>query len=113
MSAIPGMEYSNPGEAMIELLKRRHLSPIYGGNVIVPSKNDGMVINKVPDVIHMGHIHKNGLAEYHGVQLVNSGTWQSRTEYQIKNGLVPSPCELPVFEAKRYAFTTIDFKEAI
>ncbi len=113
MNTIPGMNYADPEDAMIELLKRRHLSPIYGGNVIVPTKNDGMVIGNVPDILHMGHIHKNGLAEYHGVQLVNSGTWQSRTDYQIKNGLVPTPCELPVFEAKRYAFTTIDFKEAL
>ena len=37
---IPGMSYANPEKPMIEILKRRHLSPIWGGNIIVPSKND-------------------------------------------------------------------------
>jgi DNA polymerase II small subunit len=111
LNSIPGLSYSRPEEAMIEMLKRRHLSPIYGGNMVVPSKDDNLVIQAVPDILHMGHIHKNGIANYHGVNVVNSGAWQGRTEYQVKRGLVPSPCNLPVFEAKKYAFTTIDFSD--
>ena len=88
ISAIPGTSYAKPEKAMIEILKRRHLSPIYGGNMIVPSKNDNMVIDKVPDILHMGHVHKNGMANYHGVDIINSGTWQSTTDYQ----LVAGPC---------------------
>jgi DNA polymerase II small subunit (EC 2.7.7.7) len=57
----------------------------------------------------MGHIHKNGLLEYHGVQIVNSGTWQDRTDFQVRQGHMPTPCNLPVFEAKKYGFTTVDF----
>ncbi|MEM3245715.1 MAG: DNA-directed DNA polymerase II small subunit [Candidatus Micrarchaeaceae archaeon] len=113
IGAIPGMSYAKPEEAMIELLKRRHLSPIYGGNMIVPSKNDSLVMQRVPDILHMGHIHKNGIANYHGTLVINSGTWQSRTDFQIKQGHIPTPCNLPVFEAKDYKVTTIDFSGVI
>ncbi len=109
MDTIPNMSYDRPEEAMVEMLKRRHLSPIYGGNVIVPSRNDNLVIDIVPDIFQTGHVHKNGITEYHGVKAVNSGTWQGVTQYQIKRGLVPTPCNLPVFEARKYGFTTVDF----
>ena len=109
--SIPGTNYANPDGAMIEILKRRHLSPIWGGNIIVPSKNDNLVIEKVPDILHMGHIHKNCIANYHGVDIINSGTWQATTEYQLVQGHVPSPCLMPVYETKANRFTTINFSK--
>jgi DNA polymerase II small subunit len=109
--SVPGCTYSEPTDAMKEILKRRHLSPIYGGNIVVPSRNDALVINEVPDLLHMGHIHKNGYDAYHGTLLVNSGTWQGRTGYQIKQGHVPSPCMLPVYEAKTSKLSVMDFNE--
>ena len=110
INAVPGTSYAKPEKAMIEILKRRHLSPIYGGNMIVPSKNDNMVIDKVPDILHMGHVHKNGMANYHGVDIINSGTWQSTTDYQLSLGHVPTPCVVPIYEAKGNRFTTINFE---
>lgn len=109
--AVPDASYAAPEKAMVELLKRRHLSPIYGGNVIIPSRDDQLVIDKVPDILHMGHIHKNGLAEYHGVKIVNSGTWQNVTQLQLRYGHVPTPCILPVYEAKQGRFATVNFNE--
>ncbi|MDE1857062.1 MAG: DNA-directed DNA polymerase II small subunit [Candidatus Micrarchaeota archaeon] len=109
IAAVPGSSYARPEKAMLEILKRRHLSPIYGGNIIVPTKNDSLVIDRIPDILHMGHIHKNGLTEYHGVDIVNSGTWQDRTDFQIQQGHIPTPCLMPVFETKTHNFTTINF----
>lgn len=109
ISAIPGTSYASPEKAMIEVLRRRHLSPIYGGNVIVPSREDNLVIERVPDILHMGHIHKNAIADYHGVGIVNSGTWQGRTDFQIRQGHIPSPCILPIYEAKSQIFSQVDF----
>jgi len=109
INTIPNTSYANPEMAMVELLKRRHLSPIYGRNVIVPSREDNLTIDRVPDILNIGHVHKNGIANYHGVYLVNSGTWQAKTDYQVKLGHIPSPCLLPVYEAKMHRFTTIDF----
>ncbi len=110
IASIPGLSYAEPEKAMIELLKRRHLSPVYGGkNVLVPSANDNMVIGRVPDILHMGHIHKNGISNYHGVEIVNSGTWQARTDFQIRSGHIPTPCILPVYEMKSHIFTQVNF----
>ncbi len=111
ISAVPNNSYAKPEQAMIEILKRRHLSPIYGGNIIVPSKNDNLVIDTVPDILNMGHIHKNGLAKYHGVTIINSGTWQARTDFQVRQGHIPTPCIMPVFQAKDYSVKSIDFTQ--
>ncbi len=107
--SIPEMSYVNPEKPMTEILKRRHLSPIWGGNIIVPSKNDNLVIDKVPDILHMGHVHKNCISSYHGVDIINSGTWQSTTDYQLMQGHIPSPCIFPVYETKAGKFTNVNF----
>ncbi len=109
IQAVPGCSYSKPQIAMTEVLKRRHLSPIYGDNPIVPSKKDPMIIDEVPDILHMGHVHKNGDSDYHGTLIVNSGTWQARTGYQVKLGHIPSPAVLPVYETKGMTLSTVDF----
>lgn len=106
---IQGCSYSNATSAMKEILKRRHLSPIYGGNVVTPSKSDSLVIDEVPDILHMGHIHKNGYDEYHGTALVNSGTWQARTSFQIKQGHIPTPALLSVYDARTTSLLQVDF----
>lgn len=110
ISGISGFSYAKPEEPMLALLKRRHLSPIYGGNPIVPEAHDYMVINDEPDVVHMGHIHKNGSMLYRGTLLLNSGTFQARTEFQVKMGHVPSPCIVPVLEAANGKLTHLSFK---
>ncbi len=113
IQGIPGCSYSKPEGAMLEVLKRRHLSPIYGDNPIVPSKNDSMVIDKVPDILHMGHLHKNGYSEYHGTLIINSGTWQARTDFQVRMGHLPTPAMLSVHEAKPGVMSVLDFNNAI
>ncbi len=109
IQGIPGCSYTKPEGAMVEVLKRRHLSPIYGDNPIVPSKTDPMVIDQVPDILHMGHLHKNGYAEHHGTLIVNSGTWQGRTGFQVRMGHVPTPAVMPVYEAKSMQLQAVDF----
>ncbi len=109
IQGIKGLSYSRPEGAMLEVLKRRHLSPVYGHNPIVPSSTDQMIIDQVPDILHMGHLHKNGQSEYHGTMIINSGTWQARTSYQIKLGHMPTPALLPVYWAKAMNVSNIDF----
>lgn len=106
---IPGMSYMHPEKVMIEYLKRRHLSPVYGGNLLIPEDVDYMVLEDPPDVVHCGHIHKNGYAQYRNTLVINSGTFQSRTEYQIKQGHVPTPALVPVYELKTGKLRTLDF----
>jgi DNA polymerase II small subunit len=107
---LPAASYMHPEKVMVEYLKRRHLSPIYGGNLIIPENIDYMVVDDEPDVLHCGHVHKNGYSQYRGTLLINSGTFQDRTEFQIKQGHVPTPALVPVYEIKSGRLRTLDFK---
>ena len=100
IASLEQCDYAHPERAMTELMKRRHLSPIYGENLISPEDVDSLVVEDEPDVVHMGHLHKNAYFIYRGTALINSGTFQDQTEYQLKQGHVPSPCQVPVYECK-------------
>ena len=110
IASVPGTSYMHPEKVMTEYLKRRHLSPIYGGNLIIPENIDYMVIEEPPDVFHCGHVHKNGYAQYRGTLVVNSGTFQDRTDFQVKQGHVPTPALVPVLEMKHNRLRMLDFK---
>lgn len=110
IAALPNASYNHPEKVMVEYLKRRHLSPIYGGNLIIPEKVDYLVIEDEPDVLHCGHVHKNGYTLYRGTLVINSGTFQDRTDYQVKQGHVPTPAMVPVYEMKYGRLRTLDFK---
>ncbi len=112
IQAIPGCSYSKPEIAMAEVLKRRHLTPVYGDNPIVPGKKDPLIISEIPDIMHMGHVHRNGNADYHGTLILNSGTWQSKTPYQVKLGHMPTPALLQVYETKSARLSEVDFNFA-
>jgi DNA polymerase II small subunit/DNA polymerase delta subunit B len=51
------------------------------------------------------------VANYHGVDIINSGTWQATTEFQLVQGHIPSPCIMPVYETKANKFTNISFNK--
>ncbi|MCS7129994.1 MAG: DNA-directed DNA polymerase II small subunit [Archaeoglobaceae archaeon] len=98
VTKIPRLSYDAPHKGMEELLKRRHLCPLYGSrSPIAPEKEDNLVIEEIPDVIHSGHVHTFGIGFYRGVFLVNSSTWQSQTEFQKKVNLKPMPCNVAVY----------------
>jgi DNA polymerase II small subunit len=96
---IPGLSYGAPEKAMIEMLRRRHLCPIYGSKVsIAPEREDHYVISRLPAVLHCGHVHTVGVARYKGVVVINSGTWQSQTEFQKKMNIQPQPASIPIID---------------
>ena len=108
---VPGLSYTRPETAMREMLIHRHLSPVYGENPIVPERRDYMLIADEPDVMHMGHLHKNGAMKYRGTLIVNSGTFQDRTEFQVRMGHVPTPGIVPVLELKNKQLSHLNFME--
>jgi DNA polymerase II small subunit len=92
VTALPRASYTEPAISMIELLKKRHLAPIYGGKTeLAPLDRDWMVIDTPPDVVHFGHAHHNAVDTYRGVQIINSGTFPSQTDFMRKQGVVPTP----------------------
>ncbi len=81
-----------PQLAMIELLRRRDLSTGFGlTQPYVPEKRDFMLIREEPDFYFAGDMHHKGYAQYKGCMCVNAGTWQERTDYQIRMGHIPTP----------------------
>lgn len=99
VSTIPGMNYHRPLDAMREMLKMRHLAPIYGGKTpIAPEAEDHLIIEDVPDIFATGHVHSVGVDTYRGVLLVNSSTWQAQTPYQKMRNIEPLPARLPIVD---------------
>ncbi|HUL39107.1 MAG TPA: metallophosphoesterase, partial [Methanomassiliicoccales archaeon] len=97
VNAIQGLTYNRPLEAMREMLRRRHLAPIYGGKTaIAPEKKDHLVIEQVPDIFVTGHVHSAGISDYRGVRMINASTWQDQTSFQRMHNFVPDPAKVPM-----------------
>lgn len=106
----PNARFDAPEKAMKLLLQGRHLAPIYGQRTpIAPGKRDCLVIERVPDIFHAGHVHVEGHDRYRGVLVVNSGAWQGQTEYMNKLGLKPTPGVVPVVNLQTLEVTTLSF----
>lgn len=99
VTSLPGMSYGRPLAAMIEMLRRRHLAPIYGGKTpLAPEKADHMIIDSVPSIFATGHVHSLGVGEYRGVTILNSSTWQAQTSYQRIHNIAPRPGMVPIVD---------------
>ena len=99
----PGLSYDNPVNVMKHLLKARHLSPIYGSQTpIAPEREDLLVIDEIPDIFHVGHVHRAQLDMYKGILLVNSGSWQNQTPFQASVGMTPNPGIVLVVNLKTF-----------
>jgi len=91
------LEKTKPELTMKEMLRRRDLSPIFGArHPILPEKGGYMLIKEEPDLFLTGHIHSNGYDNYKGCVLINPGTWQGQTIYQVEQGHVPTPGRVPI-----------------
>jgi len=98
LSSVRGLSYETPLLAMKEMLKRRLLAPSYGQKTpLAPESTDYMLIDPVPDVLVTGHVHSYGVAEFNGITLINSSTWQSQTEYQKMHNFHPQPARVAVY----------------
>jgi DNA polymerase II small subunit len=94
---VNGMSHEHTDLIMKELLEKRHLAPIYGERTPLASEyEDHLVIEEIPDVFHTGHVHINAYKKYKGVHMINSGTFQSQTEFQKIYNIVPTCAEVPV-----------------
>jgi DNA polymerase II small subunit len=106
IAAIPHASYGQPLPVMRELLRRRHLAPIYGEKTpLAPEWHDYLVIDEVPDIIVTGHVHQYGIESYRGVTLINASCWQSQTDYQRMFNQVPDPCKVPIVDLSSGRYT--------
>ena len=91
--------YEEPHKAMYHLLKKRHVAPQFGGHTrLAPEERDYLVIDEVPDIFHTGHVHKLGFGKYHNVLAINSGCWQSQTDFQKSVNIDPDAGYAPIVD---------------
>ncbi len=107
---IPGASYERPGEIMEEMLKRRLLACTYGMRTpIAAMKQDRLVIDPLPEILHTGHVHICGITKYRGVLGINTGTWQSQTAFQKQMNIHPTPGRAVVVDLQTLQPEVIDF----
>lgn len=101
--AVKEFTYEKSDYLMEEILKKRHLAPIYGERTPLASElEDYLVIDEVPDIFHTGHIHVNSYRKFNGIHLINSGTFQTQTSFQKIHNIEPTPAEVPVIHKGKY-----------
>ncbi len=105
---INGLSHQNSDLIMRELIEKRHLAPIYGERTPLASEyEDHLVIEDIPDILHTGHVHINAYKKHKGIHMINSGTFQSQTEFQKIYNIVPTCAEVPVLN--RGSFKILKF----
>ena len=110
ISTVPGMSFERPDEAMKFLLQCRHLAPIYGSRTLIASEpRDHLIIERLPDIFHAGHVHMMSYSNYRGTTIINSGAWQEQTEYQREMGHTPNPGIAPIMDLQSFRVFPIDF----
>ncbi|HLN90159.1 MAG TPA: DNA-directed DNA polymerase II small subunit [Candidatus Binatia bacterium] len=110
LGVVPGMDHDHPEKGMRLLMQSRHLAPVYGGKTMLsPENRDYLVVDRVPDIFHAGHIHVLGYCNYRGVLVINSGGWQEQTDYMEKLGLIPTPGKVPVVNLQTLHTTVLSF----
>jgi DNA polymerase II small subunit len=86
------------------------LAPVYGGKTpLSPENRDFLIIERVPDILHSGHIHVLEYNNYRGVLVVNSGGWQQQTDYMHRLGFVPTVGKAPVVNLQTLEAKVIPF----
>ncbi len=109
---IHDLDISDPIETMKEFLICRHLAPVFGEKTqLAPIKKDLLLLDKIPDIFHTGHVHINGTGKYRNVTLVNSGCFQAQTDYMRSFGITPTPGIVPIVELDTLNFFPLDFNK--
>ncbi len=97
-----------------EILKRRHLAPIYGEMDIVPNKvEDDLVLKDLPDVFVIGGQHRAVVGNYNNILIISSSCWQSQTDFEQKVGSEPEPCKVPILNLKSKEIKILDFSDSV
>jgi DNA polymerase II small subunit len=99
-----------PTRVVEEILKRRHLAPVYGEMDIVLNKEiDDLVLDVLPDVFVVGGQHRAMIGSYNNILTISSSCWQSRTDFEEKVGNEPDPCKVPILNLKSREVKILDF----
>ncbi|MBU0929442.1 MAG: metallophosphoesterase [Nanoarchaeota archaeon] len=93
-------------------LQRRHFAPTHISNQYIPdSEQDLLLIEKIPDILATGHIHKVTTANYKGVTCLNCSCWAAQTEEQERRGIRPDPSKAILVNLKTRDIKILNFSK--
>jgi len=113
---VDSLRFSNardyPSNISKFLLQRRHLAPSHASTLYVPDeREDPLVIDKIPDIMVSGEMHRTDVGSYNNVIIINTSCWQSKTEYEEKLGNNPDPGKFPILNLKTREVNILKFYE--
>src|SRR2546428_5684711 len=92
VSAVPALSYARPLDAMREMLRKRHLAPIYGGeNPVAPESAEHLIIAPPPHHFVTGHLPPPGGGGDRGGGPLNSPPRQAPASVPDKHHNQPRP----------------------
>lgn len=104
--------YNNPHYVVHYLIQKRHLAPTHASTVYVPDVNeDPLVIDKVPDIVVCGDMHRLDISQYNNILTINCSCWQAKTDFQEKTGNNPDPAKVPIFNLKTREIKILNFND--
>ncbi len=102
--------HKSPVRVVEEILKRRHLAPIYGKMDIIPNKfEDELFLDELMDVFVVGGQHRSMIGNYNNILTISTSCFQSRTDFEEKVGNNPDPCKVPILNLKSKEIKILDF----
>ncbi|MFW9856403.1 MAG: metallophosphoesterase [Candidatus Thorarchaeota archaeon] len=102
----------NPISSIQQLLEYRHLAPEYGVTIpLVPAKRDYLVIDRVPEILVVGHSHQASMAEYKGVKIIACGTFQGKGPDHLKTPQKTSVGVVHILDTQTGQITMIDLRK--
>ncbi|MDD5650535.1 MAG: DNA-directed DNA polymerase II small subunit [Candidatus Nanoarchaeia archaeon] len=91
-------------------LQRRHFAPTHASNTYIPDpEQDYMLIDKIPDILATGHVHKVSTMVYKGINCINCSCWAARTEEQARRGINPDPSKVILANLKTREIKILNF----
>ena len=111
LSSTPGHDFHSPVNGLELLVRCRHIAPIYGQSTpIAPEKVDRLVMDAIPDVVAVGHIHIYETKKYHNISLICSGSFQDQTPFQRRMKLEPTPGVIAVYNLMNHQQIPLDLE---
>lgn len=104
-----GVDINEPKKITKQILKHRHLSPIWKNVSNFPTDRDLLLIKEPPDILATGHLHIADYLEYRGTLLLNPSAFEGKTSWQKELGLEPTPGLFPVIDLQNFNVKFLDF----
>jgi DNA polymerase II small subunit/DNA polymerase delta subunit B len=76
--------WNSTTELLTNLIKKRHLDPIFNSNKKI-YKEDPYLLDTIPDIIAVGHLHQPGTTNYKGITIIANGSFMTQPIYWLIN----------------------------